>query len=189
MNTRTNTTTRHLDKCNWNALGLSILNSLHIKPWQPHWLSQSFKLLHIRRTATDNTYSEESLHMDRSYKAQIQALVRHNPSSWSRYDYKIMTLKKYPIFLVAQRIFQSPKFEKLQILAFGDFSHGGRHKWSNLLLCRAVTPNPEVRFRVMSTKDVASYRRSGLLNVDFLTTCSRNHLLHDEVSLDRWGFP
>ena len=81
------------------------------------------------------------------------------------------------VFSVAMSIFQSSTFEDLQVLAFGDFSHGGRYDSPHLLLCRAVTPIPEVNFRVMSRDDMDFYKRSGLLDLDCLAACPKEGLL------------
>ncbi|KAL9071319.1 MAG: hypothetical protein Q9161_004335 [Pseudevernia consocians] len=135
---------------------------------------KNFKLLHIRRTATDP--SRFQCADDVRFEDQVRALVKHNPSSWSPDDYSDNVRWGHSLFLTALEVFRSPKFDNLQILAFGDFSHGCRYKWASLLLCRAVTPNPEVNFRVMLPDDIASYKRSGVLNVDFLTACPRNGL-------------
>ena len=134
----------------------------------PSAVEQNFKLLHFRRTGISAQRCEACGDEPR-FKDPVRALVKHNPSSWSRDDYlHDLAEESSSVFDTALQIFQSPKFDKLQILAFGDFSHGVRYKWQHLLLCRAVTPNPEVRFRVMSQDDVEFYKRSGLLRLDFL---------------------
>ncbi len=140
-------------------------------------VAQSFKLLHIRRTATDPPTDWYTPDRPR-FEDQIRALAKHDPVSWSRQDYlhKYETESHLTIVGAALSIFQSPKFDALQVLAFGDFSHGGRYKRHNILLCRATTPNPEVRFRVMWRDDVDFYMRSGLLSMDFLAACPRNSL-------------
>ena len=135
---------------------------------------KNFKLLHFRRTATDPSQLQRA--DDVRFEDQVRALVKHNPSSWSPDDYSDKMREGHSLFLAALEVFRSPKFDNLQILAFGDFSHKCRYKWASLLLCRAVTPNPEVNFRVMLPDDIASYKRSGVLNVDFLTACPRNGL-------------
>ena len=127
---------------------------------------KNFKLLHFRRTATEPQRADEV-----RFEHQVRALVKHNPSSWSPDDYSDKIREGHSLFLAALDVFRSPKFNNLQILAFGDFAHGCRYEWASLLLCRAVTPNPEVNFRVMLHDDIASYKRSGVLNVDFLTAC------------------
>ena len=151
----------------------------------PRWLraimetpmaaEQKFKLLHIRRTGSPAHWD----HMQDQWRFgyQIDALVKHNPRSWSRDDYLQQMKEGNVVFLVALSLFQSPKFNNLQLLAFGDCSHGNRFEGRNLLLCRAVTRNPEVNFRVMSRHDTAFYRRTGVLSLDFLAACPKDSLL------------
>lgn len=143
----------------------------------PTAVAQNFKLLHLRRTGTDEqeicVFGEEPCFED-----QIRAIHKHDPGSWSRSDYlEKKAERSHQVLRDALRIFQSPKFDNLQILAFGDFSHEGRYKGRHLLLCRAVTANPEVGFRVMSREDINLYKRSGLLSITFLAACSRETLL------------
>lgn len=149
-------------------------------------VAQNFKLLHFRRTATDLPCAPlDPPDQKRPFKDQISDLLNKNPASWSRIDFVLNSTRQgHEIVRVALKIFQSPKFNNLQVLAFGDFSHGGRYKGRNLLLCRAVTPNPQVKFRVMSPDDVAFHKRSGLLSAEFLTACSRNALLHGRNTRD-----
>lgn len=155
-------------------------NTLQAIMGTPSAVEQNFKLLHIRRTATDTEWNAIS------FEGQICALFKHNPRSWSRSDYLQWVAEgQYRVFKTALSIFQSPKLNNLQVLAFGDFSHGNRYKGRNLLLCRAVTPNPEVKFRVMSPSDTAFYMRAGVLSLDFLAACPRNALLGNT----KWKFP
>ena len=137
---------------------------------------QEFKLLHFRRTGTDRQqYSGEKV----PYEDMISGIVDHNPGSWSRDNFEehYAHLRRNKLFRVARIIFGSPKFVNLQILAFGDFSHGGRYKGRKLLLCRAATPHPQVHFRVMSRADIDFHKGSGLLDLDFLAACPRDRLL------------
>ena len=139
----------------------------------PMAVQQDFKLLHFRRTGTDYLESEEW------YELLIGNIVEHNPGSWLRDDFEeqYARLRSNKVFKVARIIFESPKFVNLQILAFGDFSHGGRYKGSNLILCRAATSHPEVHFRVMSRDDIDFYKQSGLLDIDFLAACPKDNVL------------
>ena len=139
---------------------------------------KSLKLLHVRRTGTD-PYIQRDFFRVTCFEDQIRALSSHNPDAWSRNDYEnMMADSRNKVFQFARLVFLSPKFDNLEVLAFGDFSHENRYQDCSLLLCRTFTPNPEVRFRLMSTDDIASYKRSGVLNVDFLTACPRNSLVY-----------
>ena len=141
----------------------------------PSAVEKTFKLLHIRRTANDFDVNRRAGEM--RFVEQIHAIRINDPSSWSHNDW--LRWKARPeqmVFKFARLIFESPKFNSLQVLAFGDFSYGCRYHGFYLLLCRAVTPYPEIKFRVMSPTDIAAYKRSGLLDFEFLAACPRHGL-------------
>ena len=142
---------------------------LHIME-APMAVQQNIKLLHFRRTGIDYVECEEG------YESLTDRLI---PGSWPRDDFEeyYVSLQSDRVFNLAKIIFQSPKFVNLQILAFGDFSHGGRYQGRNLLLCRVATSHPEVHFRVMSRDDIESNKKSGLLDLDFLAACPAAPLL------------
>ena len=126
----------------------------------PLAVQQNFKLLHFRHTGTDYRGTEGD-------QGDWEDFLKYNPGS-SRDDF---FEDHYFSLRVARIVFESPKFVNLQILAFGDFSHGGRYKRRNLLLCRAATSHPEVHFRIMTRDDISFYKQSGLLDLDFLAAC------------------
>ena len=134
-----------------------------------------FKLFHVRKTGGE--YLEART---RSYRHEISFLNARDPGTWSRDDYRDIPGQGLvgEVFSLALKMFQSPKFEELRILAFGDFSHAGRYADFQLLLCRAVTANPEIKFKVMSRDDIAYYKRSGLLDMNFLAACPRTDYFH-----------
>lgn len=163
------------------------------EPWRvfyvmqrPLAIKQNFKLLHFRRTGTDR---QRVLADEPRFEDEIRHLLDHDPGTWSQ-DYYNRFLEKErgitggSVFGMAMVIFQSPQFENLQILAFGDFSHGGRYKGRYLLLCRAVTLVPEIKFRLMLRDDVESYKQYGLLNLEFLAACPREGLLWRSMGAD-----
>ena len=140
----------------------------------PMAVQQNIKLLHFRRTGIDYFYWD-----------LINDVVKHNPGSWSRHDFEehYASLRSNEVFKVARIIFESSKFVNLQILTFGDFSHGGRYsRGGSLLLCRAVTSHPEVYFRVMSRDDISFYKQSGFLDLDFLAACPNDAVFGECVS-------
>ena len=88
---------------------------------------QHIKVLHFRRTGTDppslSRYTPD-------FETQIGYIIQCDPASWTRDEY-LHNLRRTArgecqVLKAALEIFQSPKFDDLQILAFGDFSLGGR---------------------------------------------------------------
>lgn len=97
----------------------------------------TFKLLHIRRSAEqlDRTYP-------RSFKDFMAKVAIPLDQDWPPDDH-------YDFFSCVEWAFESEHFPELQILAFGDFAHGGRFSDRSLLFCRETKPNSDFPFRVM----------------------------------------
>ena len=147
----------------------------------PSDMQNNIQLLHFRRTGTDG--QTQGSGRPYHYHIEISDLIQPHPSSrpkgrlFPQFMSDEWPSESNSVFRVAVSVFKSSKFENLKVLAFGDFSHGGRYKGRNLLLCRAATSSPEVRFRVMTREDIDFYKRSGLLSLDFLAACPRESLL------------
>ena len=147
----------------------------------PSDMQNNVQLLHFRRTGTDGQIQGRGTPY--RYQFEISDLIQHPSSSgpkrrrYPQFMSNEWLIKLNSVFRVAVSVFKSPKFDNLKVLAFGDFSHGGRYKDRNLLLCRAATSIPEVRFRVMTREDIHFYKRSGLLSLEFLAACPRESLL------------
>lgn len=101
----------------------------------------AIKLLHIRRSAEelDRTYP-------RSFKDFMAKVAIPLDQDWPPDGH-------YEFFSCVEWAFESEHFPELQILAFGDFAHGGRFSDRSLLFCRETKPNSDFPFRVMQRSE------------------------------------
>ncbi|OXV06392.1 hypothetical protein Egran_05840 [Elaphomyces granulatus] len=144
-----------LDLMALECVGLTMPPSELRQKLESNATRQKLKLLHLRVTGRD--YETRDLTAELSFpdtSTRSRPARTPSPDAQTPASDDFMSMEDLVDF--AEWAFGPTGFPTLLVLAYGDFSHQGRFRWTNLLFCRAAIPAEETQrpsFRIMSQKD------------------------------------
>lgn len=139
------------------------------KVLEPYVSQLTFTLLHVRRTAKELPYDL----LERIEKWVQRGIHDEDPHYLDAFPYELEYSLCMGLFDLLNWAFGPRGPPRLQVLAYGDFSHDGRFPQQSILFCRQPLPSSKITWRLAKRDETAMF--DGIDRPwEFLGACPRD---------------